>query len=140
MGVDEAEGHRMPDTPAGRTILIVDDEVLIRRVVEDFLTTHGFTCRTARNGAEALQACEASPPNLILLDIMMPEMDGIETCRRLKATPAWAAIPVIALTALDDPATVLRMQEAGSLMYLIKPIAADRLLAAVQLALEARSP
>ena len=130
----------MPDTAASRTVLIVDDEALIRRILEDILTSHGFACRTARNGREALEACEASPPDLILLDIMMPEMDGIETCRRLKTTPAWAAIPVIALTALDNPGTVLRMQEAGSLMYLTKPIPPDRLLAAVQLALEPPNP
>ncbi len=126
--------------PRPNTVLIVDDEALICGSMEDILEAHGFTCRTARNGAEALQACEASPPDLILLDIMMPDMDGIETCRRLKANPAWAAIPVIALTALDNPITVLQMQEAGSLMYLTKPITPDRLLAAVRLVLEAQSP
>jgi len=92
----------MPGTAASRTVLIVDDEALIRRILEDLLTAHGFTCRTASSGDEALRACADAPPDLILLDILMPGLDGIETCRRLKATPAGAAIPVIALTARDD--------------------------------------
>ena len=125
----------MPGTAASRTVLIVDDEALIRRILEDLLTAHGFTCRTASSGDEALRACADAPPDLILLDILMPGLDGIETCRRLKATPAGAAIPVIALTAWDDATTVARMQEAGSLRYLPKPIVPEQLVAAVKLAL-----
>ncbi|HEY7676219.1 MAG TPA: response regulator, partial [Candidatus Methylomirabilis sp.] len=73
-------------------------------------------------------------------DIIMPGMDGIETCRRLKANPAWASIPVIALTTWSEPESVLKMLDAGSLMYLTKPIAPERLVAAVQVALNTEVP
>jgi CheY-like chemotaxis protein len=73
--------------------LVVEDEALIRRIAVDVLEGEGFACRTASSGEAALQACAEAAPDLILLDIVMPEMDGIEVCRRLKANPAWAANP-----------------------------------------------
>ena len=117
------------------TILVVDDDPLVRETLVAVLGAAGLGCRTAANGAEALQAVAVAPPDLILLDIRMPGLDGVETCRRLKATPASAAIPVIALTGADDADSVLRMQEAGSLMYLAKPFSIESLLAAVRLTL-----
>ena len=117
------------------TVLVVDDERLIRTMLVHILEARGIACRTATNGAEALEACQAARPDLILMDIMMPVMDGIEACRRLKANPDWASIPVIAVTTINDPAAVLQMLDAGSLMYLTKPVAPERLVAAVQLAL-----
>ncbi len=130
----------MADTAPGPTVLVVDDERLIRTMLVDILEAQGFTCRTATNGEEALAACAEAQPDLILTDIMMPVMDGIEACRRLKANPAWAAIPVIALTTWSDPASVLKMLDAGSLIYLTKPIAPERLVAAVRLALSGSLP
>ncbi len=122
-----------------RTILVVDDDAYIRALVVDILEPEGFLCRTARNGVEALRACEVSLPDLILLDIRMPEMDGLETCRRLKANPAWASVPVIVLTGLDEPQPVVRMLDAGSLISLAKPFPPERLLAAARLALTPRT-
>ena len=130
----------MHDAAPGPTVLVVDDERLIRTMLVDILEAQGFTCRTASNGEEALTACAEAQPDLILTDIMMPVMDGIEACRRLKANPAWAAIPVIALTTRSDPGSVLRMLDAGSLMYLTKPIAPERLVAAIRLALGTSNP
>lgn len=130
----------MQDTVRRPTVLIVDDERLIRVMLVDILEAQGIACMTAANGAEALKACQANPPDLILTDITMPVMDGIETCRRLKANPAWASIPVIAITTWSDPESVLKMLDAGSLMYLTKPIAPERLVAAVRLALNTRTP
>ncbi len=130
----------MHDAAPGPTVLVVDDERLIRTMLVDILEAQGFTCRTASNGEEALTACAEVLPDLILTDIMMPVLDGIETCRRLKANPAWAAIPVIALTTWSDPGSVLRMLDAGSLMYLTKPIAPERLVAAIRLALGTSKP
>ncbi len=130
----------MHDAAPGPTVLVVDDERLIRTMLVDILEAQGFTCRTASNGEEALTACAEALPDLILTDIMMPVLDGIETCRRLKANPAWAAIPVIALTTWSDPGSVLRMLDAGSLMYLTKPIAPERLVAAIRLALGTSKP
>lgn len=120
---------------SGSTVLVVDDERLIRLMLVDILEGQGLRCSSVTNGAEALRACAAARPDVIILDIMMPFMDGIETCRRLKADPQLASIPVIALTARDDPQTVVSMMEAGSLLYLTKPVSPERLIAAVQLAL-----
>ena len=125
----------MQEGAANRTVLIVDDDPRIREVLVSFLRTLGLQCRTATDGAEALQAVAAAPPDLILLDIMMPGLDGIETCRRLKANPAWAAIPVIALTGQDNPASAAQMQQAGTLMYLAKPFTIENLLTTVRLTL-----
>ena len=130
----------MRDATSRPTVLVVDDERLIRIMLVDILEAQGITCMTAANGEEALQACEANRPDLVITDIIMPGMDGIETCRRLKANPAWASIPVIALTTWSDPESVLKMLDAGSLMYLTKPIAPERLVAAVQIALNTGAP
>ena len=130
----------MPDPAHRPTVLVVDDERLIRVMLVDILEAHGIACITAANGEEALKACEANRPDLVLTDITMPVMDGIEACRRLKADPACASIPVIALTTWSDPQSVLKMLDAGSLMYLTKPISPERLVAAVQLALNTRTP
>lgn len=137
---DEPRDHSKQRAAPRPSVLIVHDEALIRQIVVDILGPEGFACRAASSGAEALRACAGAPPDLILLDITMPEMDGIEVCRRLKANPAWAAIPVIALTAVDQPTTVLRMQEAGSFLYLYKPITPERLVATVRLALSMQTP
>ena len=122
------------------SVLVVDDDPLYRELATDILRLQGMMCRTAGDAADALQACEAAPPDLILLDLKMPGMDGIETCRRLKARPAWAAIPVIVLTAEDDPTAVRQIMEAGSLLCLTKPVAVERLVAAVRVALQGRTP
>ncbi len=125
----------MPEAAANQSVLIVDDDPRIREVLVSFLQRMGLQCRTASNGLEALQAVAAAPPDLILLDIMMPELDGIETCRRLKANPAWAEIPVIALTGQDNPSSVAEMQHSGSLMYIAKPFTIENLLTTVRLTL-----
>ncbi len=130
----------MRDATSRPTVLVVDDERLIRIMLVDILEAQGIICMTAANGEEALQACETNRPDLVITDIIMPGMDGIETCRRLKANPAWASIPVIALTTWSDPESVLKMLDAGSLMYLTKPIAPERLVAAVQIALNTGAP
>lgn len=133
-----AEGPRSSRRPTPRpSVLVVDDDRLVRTMVVDILQSHGLACRTASSGTEALEACESAAPDVILLDVLMPVMDGIETCRRLKATPASASIPVIALTTRDDPQTVVRMLAAGSLFYLTKPVSPERLLAAIRLTLPA---
>jgi CheY-like chemotaxis protein len=113
----------------------VDDDVRVRETLVAILRAAGLGCRTAANGAEALDAVAVAPPDLILLDIHMPVLDGLETCRRLKATPASAAIPVIALTGQHDAAAVLQTLDAGSFMYLSKPVTIENLLAAVRLTL-----
>jgi len=84
-----------------RTILVVDDSELNRMMMESFIDPLGHQVIQAADGREALQQVQSIQPDLILLDVMMPEMDGFEVCRQLKSDPKTRGIPVIIITALD---------------------------------------
>jgi PAS domain S-box-containing protein len=103
-------------------VLIVDDEARGRELLEGLLMQQGYELAFARNGAEALATASDLLPDLILLDIMMPDQDGFEVCRRLRSDPRLAEVPVIMVTALDDPDSRLRGFEAGADDFLNKPI------------------
>ena len=111
-------------TPANK-ILIVDDEEKNRRLLELVLRDRGYVLEFARDGAEALRQVQVCPPDLILLDVMMPEMDGFEVCRQVRAHPRLSEIPILLVTALDDKQSRLQGIEAGADDFLSKPI--DRL-------------
>ena len=112
-------------------ILIVDDLPdnldLLRRVLE----TADFSVRLATSGQTALQTAQAQPPDLILLDIAMPVMDGFETCRRLKADPATQDIPVIFLTGQGETEKVIQGFELGAVDYVTKPFSPREVVARV---------
>jgi putative two-component system response regulator len=103
------------------TILIVDDEPTARDTLESLLFREGYKLSFASNGSEALAKAAELIPDLILLDIMMPEMDGFEVCRRLRASPSLAEVPVIMITALDDRNSRLQGIEAGADEFVSKP-------------------
>ncbi len=113
-------------------ILIVDDVPANTRLLEARLSAEYYQVASAQDGFEALRLAQAWQPDLILLDIMMPEMDGFETCRRLKADPATLHIPVVMVTALGEPAERLQGLEAGADDFLTKPVEYDTLLARVR--------
>jgi two-component system alkaline phosphatase synthesis response regulator PhoP/two-component system response regulator VicR len=104
-----------------QTVLVVDDDPQIVRVVEINLTQEGYTVRTAADGEDALAAVAQERPDLIILDVMMPRMDGFETLKRLKADPALAEIPVIMLTARAQDEDVFEGYGTGAKWYLTKP-------------------
>jgi diguanylate cyclase (GGDEF)-like protein/PAS domain S-box-containing protein len=104
------------------TILVVDDEAVNRRLLEALLAPEGYTVLCADSGAQALSMAAALPPDLILLDVMMPGMDGYEVATRFKATPATAHIPIVMLSALVDRTARLAGLEAGAEEFLSKPI------------------
>ncbi|MBI4256004.1 MAG: response regulator, partial [Candidatus Rokubacteria bacterium] len=83
-------------------ILVVDDEPDIRHLVVLHLERDGFRCRTASNGPDALREARAGVPDLVVLDLMLPGLDGLEVCRRLRSEAATAAVPIIMLTAKAD--------------------------------------
>jgi CheY-like chemotaxis protein len=114
------------------TILTVDDAKAVRTLVENTLA--GFDCEltTATNGFEAFFAIERGRPNLILLDVSMPIMGGVETLRRLKATPELADIPVIMLTSRADHTVVPLLPKMGAVGNVLKPFDKATLLAAIQ--------
>lgn len=102
-------------------VLIVDDEPLGRDSLEALLINHGFQLAFAANGAETLAQAAELIPDLILLDVMMPDMDGFEVCRRLRQDPVLTDVPVVLVTALDDRDSRLRGIEAGADDFVTKP-------------------
>ncbi|MBI4737703.1 MAG: response regulator, partial [candidate division NC10 bacterium] len=102
-------------------ILVVDDDALIRQFLEDQLTGEGYLVSIAREGEEALVKVAAEPPDLILLDVMMPRLDGFEVCRRLKSDDRTILIPVVMVTALTATDQRIKGIEAGADDFLSKP-------------------
>jgi two-component system, cell cycle response regulator len=113
-------------------ILVVDDLLPNIKLLEVRLTAEYYDVRTAMNGPDAIAICEAGDCDIVLLDVMMPGMDGFEVCRRLKASPATAHLPVVMVTALDQPADRLRGLDAGADDFLTKPLNEVALLARVK--------
>lgn len=118
------------------TILIVDDNSANLGVLSDALSQAGFEVRVAKSGKMALERVKYALPDLILLDVMMPEMDGFETCRRLQANPETTQIPVIFMTALSDTANKVEGFQVGAVDYITKPFQQEEVLARVKLHLK----
>jgi putative two-component system response regulator len=110
-------------------ILIVDDESAARAALDLLLRREGFEVRTASDGAAALAECAAFRPDLILLDILMPGIDGFEVCRRIKATPETRLTPVVLITGLSETEDRIKGINAGADDFLSKPIDFNELLA-----------
>ena len=117
-------------------ILVVDDISKNLQLVGTTLRNEGYHVMPATSGIQALERAQAQPPDLILLDLMMPEMDGLEACRRLKANPALKAIPVIFLTASNEMEHLVNGFEVGAVDYITKPFNTPELLARVRTHLE----
>lgn len=113
------------------TILIVDDNLTNSQILLDFVSEAGFNVILAEDGERAITQAEAEHPDLILLDVIMPGIDGFETCRRLKANPLTAEIPVIFLTALSQTAVIVKGFELGAVDYIIKPSQQEIVLARI---------
>ncbi|WP_052049617.1 response regulator [Leptolyngbya sp. KIOST-1] len=121
-----------PDSlAAGVTLLVVDDSLENLRFLAQTLSEQGYGVRCARSGAMALMAVKTTHPDLILLDIRMPEMDGYAVCEQLKANPSTEAIPVIFLSALDEALDKVRAFAVGGADYITKPFQVEELLARV---------
>lgn len=128
-----------PATAAGAVILIVDDEPRNVVMIRELLHMGGFEVRSAEDGESALQAIEADAPDLILLDVMLPGMDGFEICRRLKDNPATVFIPVVILTALKGTQERIKGAAAGADEFLSKPFDSVELLTRVKSLLRVKS-
>jgi len=111
------------------TILIVDDDPLVRRLIATTLQdVAGFRLREAADGVQALEAAAVERPRIVFLDYDMPELDGLETCRRLRSDPATASATIIMLTGVTDEPFKDRATEAGADLFLSKPFSPLRLL------------
>src|SRR5262249_23597689 len=122
--------------PQESLVLVVDDVQQNIQVVGTMLREAGYSIMPATNGPAALQRVQKKLPDLILLDLMMPEMDGLEVCRRLKADPVTQQIPIIFLTASNEMSHLVQGFQAGAVDYVTKPFNPPELLARVRTHLE----
>jgi len=121
-------------------VLIVEDEPDIRELVVHHLKREGYQVSAASSGEEALRQVQAAPPDLVLLDLMMPAMDGLEVCRRLRQDPATAMLPIVMLTAKGDEVDRVLGLEIGADDYVVKPFSPKELLARVRAVLRRSRP
>ncbi len=113
---------------ARRDVLVVEDDPEINGLVGAYAEITGFGYRSAPDGASALDEVRRDPPALIVLDLMLPDLDGFEVCRRVKCEPGNLRIPVIILTALDTEKSRLEGLRCGVVDYLTKPFDPERLM------------
>ncbi len=124
----------MPD------VLVVEDERDIRNLIVLHLERAGFHCRTASTGADALREVKKSAPDLVVLDLMLPELDGLEVCRRLRAGESTVSIPIVMLTAKADEVDRVVGLELGADDYVAKPFSPKELVARVRAVLRRARP
>jgi CheY-like chemotaxis protein len=113
-------------------ILIVDDEPHMVRLASYILEKAGYEVHQANSGHEALARLEAEVADLVLCDIMMPDMDGFEVVRAIRADPRWQHLPVVMLTSLGQESDLSRAKEAGADGYLTKPCSSSQMVSEVQ--------
>ncbi|MEH0742024.1 response regulator [Vibrio cholerae] len=130
--IELPEVSSLPENPDGPLLLVVDDEPVNLRVLDSFLRLEGYRVRCAKDGQEALEALDAEPPQLLLLDIMMPGMNGYQVCEKVRQQYDHAALPVIMLTALNQSDDRVKGFNAGANDYLSKPFNKQELAARIQ--------
>ena len=115
-----------------KLILVIEDDPDQRRLLDRMLAGAGYHVATAPDGAVGLAAAGAAPPDVIVLDVMMPRLNGFQTCRALRADPATSACPIIFLTSKDEPADEFWAAEVGADVFLTKPVDLPALLQAIE--------
>ena len=121
-------------------VLVVDDDSDINLALQAALQMGGYEADGAMTGAAALQVCAQGCPDLVLLDLMLPDLDGLEVCRRLRANAATARVPIVFLTARTDEATRVRGLAAGADDYVVKPFSTQELLLRIRAVLRRATP
>ena len=122
-----------------KRILVVDDEMYIVNILDFTLGSEGFRVISAANGEEALRQAMEIEPDLIVLDVMMPKIDGFEVCRALKAKEETKHVPIILLTAKDRDSDREKGTEAGADLYMTKPFSPARLVEEIRALLQVES-
>jgi DNA-binding response OmpR family regulator len=124
---------------ANKIILIVEDEEDVMELIRYNLAKEGFNCDAAYNGREALKKAQVMLPDLVLLDLMLPEVDGLEVCKRLKSSPHTEHIPIVMVTAKGDEADIVAGLELGADDYITKPFSPRVLVARVKTVLRRKA-
>jgi DNA-binding response OmpR family regulator len=122
---------RSSDHARGRTIVVVDDDLDIRDSIAEILVNEGYGVLTAPNGLQLLTTLAEKKPDLILLDVMMPAVNGLDLCRALKRSPDFCDIPVVLMSAVGTPEDVLQATALGAAEYFKKPFDVNRLVARI---------
>ena len=120
MATVEQSLPRDPATPAAGRVLVVDDDLRLRRILSMFLSLEGFDVVTVANGEDALREVEDRPPDVVVMDVMMPGIDGLEVCRRMRGDSK-PAVPVVMFTALSGDREAERARTAGANHLITKP-------------------
>lgn len=115
-----------------KKILIVDDEADVLEVVEMLLASEGFDIITAENGLKALEVLETEIPDLVLLDIMMPELDGVEACKRMRKIPEMKSVPIVMFSAKLSPVDKKESFNAGADGFITKPFNARGFISGIK--------
>jgi two-component system cell cycle response regulator DivK len=132
---ESPDAWRAPEAPL---LLVVEDDQNAREGLKEFLLDHGYRVSDAKDGTEALLKVEAYRPDLVLLDLALPRLDGWSVARHLKSDNRFRGVPVIAMSALDYPDQVGRAREAGCDTFLPKPVDLRRLLPVIEQAIGPR--
>ncbi len=127
--------NKIPHTPE---ILVVDDDPRNRRLLEEYLMVAGYDVRLAPDGRTALALASERPPDLVLLDVMMPDLSGLEVCRQLKNDPRTRLCQVVLVTALDGSPHRVEGLDTGADDYIAKPVRREEFMAKVRSMLRAR--
>lgn len=143
---ESGTGERTGVAPAPQRLLVVDDEPTVRELLAATLRFAGFAVSSAASGAEAVAAADAEPPDLVVLDVMLPDMDGFEVVRRLRSRPRPAGggrtghVPVLFLTARDTPEDKVSGLTVGGDDYVTKPFHLEELIAPIRAILRRTGP
>jgi two-component system, OmpR family, phosphate regulon response regulator PhoB len=121
-------------------VLVVDDDSDINLALQSALKVGGYEADGVETGAAALEVCAQSCPDIVLLDLMLPDLDGLEVCRRLRAAPATARVPIVFLTARTDESMRVRGLALGADDYVVKPFSMQELLLRIRAVLRRATP
>lgn len=120
-----------------KRIMVVDDSGMTRKLISSIISREGYMVDTAENGVDALEKLYRSPFNLVIMDMNMPQMDGMELLRTLRADAQYKGVPIIVLSSNSGPDEIQKTMKAGANFYLIKPADSDKLLQCVRTLLKA---
>ena len=120
---------------AGKRILVIEDDAVTRKLLERELIKHGYEVESVADGVRGLTAVDAQRPDLILLDIVLPELDGMSLLRAIKRRPDTKSIPVIMLTSVAEPSKMVDAISSGARFFVVKPFQIPSLLSKVERAL-----